>query len=319
MTGCAPVDLPAGTTRLELPAGVLAPYLLRLRSGTSTPVASPGRVVDAGTAKTNGTRTGVRLELDQPARLVLAEGYNRGRRATCDGQDLGEPEIGAAFGTAWRVPATCKVVDIAFGPNRLVLAGYAVSLVAVLVLVAALVWPRRRREDAREEAAAAGGEIARGEVGAGGEGARGGGAAAGGEAARGEASTPRLSARRAALIAIIAGLALGFVFAARATPIFVLLVFVVLYRGIGAKQLAFAGGAILAIAVPILTILIRPENRGGYNPEYSADRIVVHWVAVAGITLLVLALARELSRARARRDRAPDAPPSAAAPPPPAP
>ena len=93
----------------------------------------------------------------------------------------------------------------------------------------------------------------------------------------------------------------------------------VLYRGIGARQLALAGGAILAIAVPILTILIRPENRGGYNPEYSADRIAVHWVAVAGITLLVLALARELSRARARRDRAPDAPPSAAGPPRPAP
>ncbi len=108
-------------------------------------------------------------------------------------------------------------------------------------------------------------------------------------------------------------------FAARAMPVFVLLVFVVLYRGIGARPLALAGGAILAIAVPILTILIRPENRGGYNPEYSADRIVVHWVAVAGITLLVLALARELSRARVRPGRAPDVRPSAVGPPRPAP
>ena len=60
-----------------------------------------------------------------------------------------------------------------------------------------------------------------------------------------------------------------------------------------------------AIAVPILTLLIRPENRGGYNPEYSSDRIAVHWVAVAGITLLMLALARELSRARARPGSSP--------------
>ena len=108
-------------------------------------------------------------------------------------------------------------------------------------------------------------------------------------------------------------------FAARATPLFALGVFVVLWRGIGARQLALAGGAILAIAVPILTLLIRPENRGGYNPEYPVDRIAVHWVAVAGVTLLMLALARELSRARARRGRARAAPPSAAAPPPPAP
>ena len=144
-----------------------------------------------------------------------------------------------------------------FGPNRLVLAGYGLSLVAVLVLVAALVWPRRRREG--RETAGSGRGVPR-----------------------------RCRAPRAVDAAFVgpaggarrdhfAGLALGFVFAARATPIFVLLVFVVLYRGIGARPLALAGGAILAIAVPILTILIRPENRGGYNPEYSADRIVVHW------------------------------------------
>jgi len=85
-----------------------------------------------------------------------------------------------------------------------------------------------------------------------------------------------MAVRGAATIAVLAGLALGFVFAARAVPVFALGTFVILYRGIGARPLALAGGAILAIAVPILTILIRPENRGGYNPEYSADRIAVH-------------------------------------------
>ena len=86
-------------------------------------------------------------------------------------------------------------------------------------------------------------------------------------------STP-LSARRAALIAVPVALALGFAFAARGTPLFWLGVFLILWRGIGAKPLALAGGALLGIAVPLLYVIIRPENRGGFNPEYSIDRIV---------------------------------------------
>ena len=229
--------------------------------------------------------SGIRLDLDAPARLVLAESYNRGRRASCDGRDLGEPEVGAAFGTAWRVPASCRDVEISFAPNRWVNAGYAVSLVAALVLVVLLV--RRRR---RGKAAAAPVE-------------------------RAERPPARLSARRAALLAVLPALALGFVFAARATPLFYAGVFLVLWRGIGARELALAGGAILTVAVPILTLIIRPEDRGGYNPEYAIDRIAVHWVAVAGVTLFVLAL----SRAMGRPGRARAAPPTAAAPPPRAP
>ena len=72
-------------------------------------------------------------------------------------------------------------------------------------------------------------------------------------------------------------------FAARATPLFALGVFVVLWRGIGAKPLALAGGAMLGDRGADPHVLIRPENRGGYNPEYSIDRIAVHWVAVAGV------------------------------------
>jgi hypothetical protein len=265
----------------------LAPYLLRLRSAAATaPRPAAGTVVSAGTASRGGGRTGIRLDVRAPARLVLAESYNRGRRAHCDGRDLGEPEVGAGFGTAWRVPAGCRDVEISFAPTRAVNAGYALSLVIALLLLGLLV--ARRPPERRAVAARA--------------------TAAGG--------SPRaLSARHAALLAVPAGLALGFVFAARATPLFALGVFVVLWRGIGARELALAGGAVLAVAVPVLTILIRPENRGGYNPEYSIDGIAVHWVAVAGITLLMLALARALSTARARPDRARAAPPSAAAPP----
>jgi hypothetical protein len=110
-------------------------------------------------------------------------------------------------------------------------------------------------------------------------------------------------------------LAFGFAFAARATPLFALGVFVILWRGIGAKPLALAGGALLGVAVPLLYVIIRPENRGGFNPEYSIGRIAAHWVAVAGVALFVLAL----SRAMGRPGRARSAPPSAAGPPPPGP
>ena len=53
--------------------------------------------------------------------------------------------------------------------------------------------------------------------------------------------------------------------------------------------------------------------------QATIDGIVAHWFAVAGIALLILALGRELSRARAPRGRARSAPPTTAAPPRPAP
>ncbi|HET6549694.1 MAG TPA: hypothetical protein VFG79_14610, partial [Solirubrobacter sp.] len=281
VTGCGALELPAGEARLEMGPGALAPYLLRLRSpGASTAPASPGRVVDSGTATRSGARDGVELDLNGPARLVLAESYNRGRRASCDGDDLGPPEVGDGYGTAWRVPKTCHDVEIRFAPNRLVDAGYALSLIAGALLLGLLLLrkppPRAPAPPPREPAAAR-----------------------------------PIPLRRAAVLAILPALALGFIFAARATPLFYAATLLVLTRGIGARPLALAGGAVLTVAVPVLTLLIRPENRGGYNPEYAADRIAVHWVAVAGVTLFAFAL----SRAMARTGRARAARPSRAAPP----
>jgi len=290
---CDELPLPAGRTRVEIEPAALAPYLIRMRSSrrSGRSDAPPGRVVSAGTA-TRGGREGIRLELRTPARLVLAESYSRGRRASCDGRDLGEPEVGGAYGTAWRVPASCREVTITFGPNRLVNAGYAISLLVGAILLGLLI--ARRRRGSRGEAART---------------------SAAGAAREGASATLAMPARKAALIALPVALAFGFVFAARGTPLFALGVFVILWRGIGAKPLALAGGAVLGIAVPVLTVLIQPENRGGYNPEYSIDRIEVHWVAVAGIALFALAL----SRAMGRPGRARSAPPSGAAPRAPAP
>ena len=118
-SGCQELSLPAGPARLSVEPGTLTPYLLRLHSPGSFPraPAPPGAVVSQGTA-TRGGRTGVRVALDAPGRLILAESFNRGRRASCDGRDLGEPSVGDAFGTAWNVPADCREVEITFAPNR---------------------------------------------------------------------------------------------------------------------------------------------------------------------------------------------------------
>jgi hypothetical protein len=286
---CEPVALGAGETRLSAPPGTFTPYVLRLRSGPANDAAPPppGRVVSAGTA-TRGGREGVRLALTGPARLVLAESFTRGRRASCDGKDLGAPEVGDGFGTAWPVPASCRAVTISFAPNRLVNAGYGISLLVALFLIALLLAGRRGLAPSVESLA---------------------------YTSRKSTLAAPMSPTRAALIAVPVGLAFGFAFAARGVPLFALGTFLILWRGIGAKPLALAGGAILIVAVPVLTLIVRPENRGGYNPEYAGSAIAVHWVTVAGIALFVLAL----SRAMGRPGRARSAPPTGAAPPAPAP
>ncbi len=116
---CAPFDLPAGETRLSAKPATFVPVhaaaaLGRGAAGQSRPAASS---TPARKAR-NGTRRGIQLALTAPARLVLAESYNRGRRARCDGHDLGVPSVGDGYGTAWPVPASCRNVTITFAPNR---------------------------------------------------------------------------------------------------------------------------------------------------------------------------------------------------------
>jgi hypothetical protein len=85
------------------------------------------------------------------------------------------------------------------------------------------------------------------------------------------------------------------------------MVFFVLWRGIGAKQLALAAGGLLAIVVPILYLAIPVRDRGGYSTSAPMDRIAAHWVAVGAIVLLLLALYRALAGAKAERARRPSA------------
>jgi hypothetical protein len=256
--------------RLSMAPGTFAPYLLRLRSPAPEPpavaAAAPGRVLDTGEPGRNARR-GIRLDLREPAWLVLAQGYSEGWRAACDGRKLGAPRPVDGYAMGWRVPASCRSAELAFSPDGAVRLGYLISLPVLLALLALVALRRPPR------------------------------VAAGAPARWAErAPAQPMRAPRAALVALLAGGALGFVFAARAAPLIAIGVFVVLWRGIGARGLIAAAAALLLVAVPVLTLAVPVEDRGGYNPEYPVDRLPVHWVTVAAVILLALALVRGVRR-----------------------
>jgi arabinofuranan 3-O-arabinosyltransferase len=227
-------------------------------------------VVDSGTPGRNDRR-GIRLDLDAPAWLVFGQAYGAGWRASCDGRDLGAPEPVDGYAMGWRVDAGCRVADLWFAPDRLVRLGYWISAPVLLVLL--LVLLLRRPPAAR-----------------------------GGPPLELPDADPvaRMPARRAALAAVGAAAVLAFVFAARSAPVIALGTFLVLWRGVGARALIAAAAGLLLVAVPLLTVAVPVRDPGGYNFEYAQDRIAVHWVTVAAVILLVLALARTLSTARGR-------------------
>jgi hypothetical protein len=276
MRACGAVDAPAGPQRVSIPPATFAPYLVRRRSPAPDPpvraAAQPGRVLDSGDPRRDA-RNGVRLDVDRPAWLVLGQSYNDAWRAKCDGRDLGAPVPMDGYAMAWKVPAGCERAEMAFAPDALVRAGYLFSLPFLLAMLGFVIVRRPPGpEPLRDELP--------------------------------EPSAERLPAGRAVVLALLAGAVLGFVFAARAAPLIALGTFLILWRGVGVRQLVAAAAALLLVAVPALTLAIGVEDRGGYNPEYAQARIAVHWVAVAAVILLVLALARVLGAARRRRSPA---------------
>ncbi len=264
----APVRLPAATVRLDAPPGVFRIAWLRLRSPAPDPLAtaagSPGRVTDLGHTSA-GRHDGVKLALHAPARLVLGESYDRGWRAWCDGHSLGAPEVVDGYANGWRAPASCRSVHFAFAPQRAVVWGYLISALACLLALGFLALRRPGPETRRLPAAAA---------------------PADGPAAR-------LSLPAAAAFGFAASLPLAFVFAARTAPAMFVLITLVLWRGIGARPLALAAAGLLALE-PVIYLLFLPADKGGFNTNYPVALIGAHWVAVAAVVLLGLALWRTL-------------------------
>ena len=146
--GCGPARrLPAGGQDLTTREGVVRVDHLRLRSPAPAGAAATrggGAVVDAGTTS-RGRHEGVRVVTAGPSWLVLGESFNRGWRASCDGDDLGEPEVVDGYANGWRAPAGCRDVTMAFGPQRALNIGFLFSAVVCAVLLVFLLLTRRRR------------------------------------------------------------------------------------------------------------------------------------------------------------------------------
>lgn len=266
----APVALATGTQEI---AGVPGPLRVdRLRMTTAKGAAGAGeagRVVDPGTDGERGAREDVEVAVTAPAWLVLGEGYNRGWTATCDGEDLGAPVPVQGFANGWKVEPGCTDVAFAWGPNKVLTPAYVISAIGCLLLL--VVYWRRRIEPAHAPRALL----------------------------PDDGPARRWPVGRAAAAGLAAALVLGFVFAIRAGVLIGPAVFVILWRGIGARTLALVGGTILAIGVPLAYVLKPGDDLGGFNTNLAVERIDAHWVGVAGVVLLGAALCRSLAAARA--------------------
>jgi arabinofuranan 3-O-arabinosyltransferase len=220
----------------------------------------------------NTSVTGVRVALNGRSWLVLGQSYDSGWHATCDGHSLGSPVVINGYANGWSAPASCRAVSFAFAPQRTLVWLYALSAVAVVVCLLLLLL--RRRPVAAPTRA---------------------------ELSPAETGTPRQPARSAVALGALAGLVLGFIFSIRSGLVIAPVVAVVAWRGIGPRPLTLAAGALLLIAVPAIYMFDLPPNQGGFDFTYSIDLIAAHWVAVAAIVLLTIALARSLIELRGRR------------------
>lgn len=271
--------LPAGEATLISRRGLIRADVLRMRSPAPRPVAepaTPGRVLDPGDDG-RGAREGVRVQLDTPARLVLAESFNRGWHAECDGRDLGEPRPIDGFANGWDAPRDCREVDFRFAPQTTMTAGFAVSGVVAAGLLGLLLVGAWRRRQAPIPAVTL-------------------------PVWDSEGGLPRVALRTAIAIGLAAALAGGFLFAVRAGLAIGPVVTLLLWRGVEARWLALTAGLLTGVALPAIYVAFTPADHGGFNSNYANELVGAHWVAVAVWVLLAVAVA--LSTA-SRRRRAP--------------
>jgi hypothetical protein len=273
-TSCgAPATVPSGTHVLIVSPGPLAVDQLELASPAPRPpavsAAVSGRVLAPGTTG-RGSYDHVRVAVRAPSWLVLGEGYDRGWRAWCDGRSLGAPVPIDGYANGWPVGPGCRQVHFAFAPNRLAEIGYIVSGVAgllCLVVLAVAAWRRRRSTTAHAAGALA--------------------------IPSGEPVAP-WPLGRSALAAVPSAALFGFVFGLTAGFVSLPVIAVCLWRGVGARRLTLAAGALLGIVVPVLYLVHPGDERGGNHFAYAMVHIAAHWVGVAALGLLTGALWRSL-------------------------
>ena len=191
---------------------------------------------------------------------------------------LGAPTPIDGYANGWRVQPGCTEASFTFAPNRVALVGYAVSAATCLVclVLIAVGWRRRRSVGGKGPERTT---IAH-------------------TPTRSEASNTASAPARALTVAVAAAIVFGFVFGVVAGIVAVPVVALVLWRGIGARGLTLAAAALLGIVVPILYVVHPGDEAGGNHFGYAMGHLGAHYVAVAALGLLMLALWRSLQRGR---------------------
>jgi arabinofuranan 3-O-arabinosyltransferase len=268
-TGCQGIGLP--DTRFDV-RGLPRPFVVdhvRLLSAAPSGFVLPGsggRVVRQGDGG-DGRRDNVRISVDGPSWLVLGESYNKGWRARCNGNDLGAPVPIEGYANGWLVNRGCSRVDFRFAPNNTLRLAYVLSIFGIPFLLVAVV--RRRRPGYTNLQPLPDPDPVR-----------------------------PLDLLTATGVGLVIALAIAFVFALRAGAVAFPIVVLLLWRGARVRRLIEAATILLLAGVPIAYLLAKWDNRGGYNTYYAVDHRYGHWIAVASVCLLAIALVRTLSRAR---------------------
>jgi hypothetical protein len=105
---------------------------------------------------------------------------------------------------------------------------------------------------------------------------------------------------RALVIALAITIPLSLWFALRMGVVIGPVLTYVLWRGVGPRILIAAAAGLLGVVVPLLYLVVGPENEGGFSFGYSNSMLLAHWTAITAMFLLALATWRMLAAARAR-------------------
>ncbi|HEY5396047.1 MAG TPA: alpha-(1-_3)-arabinofuranosyltransferase family protein [Trebonia sp.] len=267
----ATVTMPAGIRYVSSVPGNFSIDLLRLGSPAPAPLPAPaagGRVIVPGTLGQYSV-THVTVDLRRPTWLVLGESYDSGWQASCDGRSLGAPQVIDGYANGWIAPAACHHVTFRFGPQSGVNLSYVISAATVILLALLLIFSRPPKVPERLSAIMDIGDPAR-----------------------------RLAPTRAVATALGIAAVLGFIFAWRAGVVLFLLLALVFWRGVGARALAATGAVLLGVVVPILYAVTNPQNKGGFNFDYSVQLIYAHWIGVGAVVLLGLSAWRTMAAGR---------------------
>jgi hypothetical protein len=274
---CGPgATLAAGVQEIRALPGAFSVDLLQLSSPAPAglpPAAGGGVVTRAGSVGTSSL-TGSRVKLTGPSWLVLGESFDQGWRASCGGRSLGAPVTIDGYANGWIAPATCTSPNFQFAPQSGVNESYVISAICCAAMIALLGFGLVRRRIAIRPGSTA--------------------------PVIGPARRP-LALPRAAAAGLAISIVVGAIFARRAGAVAFPFVTVILWRGIGVRKLTWAAVALLGVVVPLVYLIVSPPNQGGYNFDYSTKLIGAHWIGVAAIIALVIAVSESISALRGAR------------------